>query len=572
MSASLEMIQATFSGSRWQVKEDRLLLLGDEDVVLREVPLRGGQHVAVNWFSGWRSGVTNTHEVEELLEKEDDWSFSRIFREPEVWMEKVEAGDPDVVEPFRLWAIANDRYNPSVSIAEVLYLYDIYLDAKARGSSAAMALIEEVFLQFKDAYVLIGPTDPLLQDYGPTPFDDRLTPRVAVHGNLIKTVLDGRSPVLAVEWYEPFWAFLLTGVAAVSVLGFKARQKRLWLLPLIALTGYAMSTVVLFSERDLILPFAAPMCSGCTATAMCAGLRLWMEERQKMRLRRLFGTYVSPDVVKLMIEADEDPKLGGNERGITAFFSDIASFTSIAEQLTADQVVGLINTYVERMTAVLVQERGTLDKYIGDAIVGIFNAPHDLPDHAARACHTALGFLEAQQKLCAEWKEDEIDWPQLVKNMRTRVGLHTGSAVVGNMGSSQRFSYTMMGDDVNLAARLEQLGKVYGVPIVVSESTRKEALDVEPDFVFRVLDVTAVKGREATVRIYELVGMRSKMSEQQLGCVKAFEDGFEAFQDRDLLRAQELFTVASKLEERTEEANPSRLYLQRCRQMMDTPM
>ncbi len=573
LAAALRLAEIGLEGVRWEFDEDSLVLIGKDDESLRNVPLRGGQHLAVNWFSAWRTLYEEPHVAEVLQGADDDeWTFLGIARNLEQWCDEVEAGVENAVVPFRSWAYSNDLYNPSVSIAEVLILYDAFLYAEEKQFSKVTALIRDLFVQFSDAYILVGPTDPLLQDLGPTPFGHGITPRVAVHGNLLKTILDQRHLQFLPQPYVAALVFFLTLAVMLSLTGFNTGTHWRWLVAPFILVSFVLFVVLLFSLKDIVVPVVAPLSSGIAATMFVVGLRLWKEESQRLRIRRLFGTYVAPDVVDLMVEAEEDPKLGGNERVITAFFSDIVSFTSISEQLSAAEVVELINIYVEEMTALLVREKGTLDKYIGDAIVGIFNAPHDLPDHASRACYTALAFSEAQRKLCINWSSGEKRFPALVCQMRTRIGLHSGLAVVGNMGSSQRFSYTMMGDCVNLAARLEQLGKVYGVDIIVSDTTRRDALEREPDFVFRLLDVTRVKGREAPVQIYELMGMKSHLSEQEERCIELFEEGYTAFEESDLLKAKELFLSASKLERRGDEMSPSQLYISRCNQMMDVPI
>ncbi len=165
------------------------------------------------------------------------------------------------------------------------------------------------------------------------------------------------------------------------------------------------------------------------------------------------------------------------------------------------------------MTRILEEEQGTLDKYIGDAIVGIFGAPVHLPDHAYRACRAAVRIQERQVELREEWQAEPVEWPEVVYHMRTRIGLNTGDAVVGNMGSSKRFNYTMMGDTVNLAARNESGAKAYGVFIMLTEETKTAAEARSDDFVFRFLDRVVVKGRREPVAVYELLGFRQGMGD-----------------------------------------------------------
>lgn len=571
LTASLRLLQFDHPGSSWHHEDGRLVLVGLDGAVLRRVPLRAAQHLAVNWYSPWHVGSEDLREeVEAIAQTEADqglanWDVPQIGKDPAGWIEAVERGDPLAIDPIRPWGQPNDPYNPKVSIADVLFFYDAYGLAEEMGAEHAMTFIRELFEQFKDAYILIGPTDPLLQDLAPTPFDDDATPKVAVHGNLLKTLVDERF----LHFSDPLTTVALTLLLAFLV-GAAATSggARNWLHKVAGfglLLGYLVLAVVLFGAFQWVLPVAAPVGAASSAGVLGIGLRLWEEERQKARIRQLFGTYVSPDVVDLMVDSAEEPQLGGHVREVTAFFTDIEAFSSIGEQLTPDVLVELMNEYLDTMTGVLNQEQGTLDKYIGDAIVGIFGAPLALGDHAARACSCAVRMQLEQQRLRGLWQASQSPWPERVRRMRTRIGIHTGDAVVGNMGSKQRFTYTMMGDSVNLASRLEQLCKTYGTSILVSESTRVAALRDAPHLVFRFLDLVAVKGRRAPVKVYELLGYSERLDGGQLECVAIYEAAMEAYLKRDWSGAAALFSRSGRKERRREETlHPSKVMEARC--------
>ncbi|MCG6892195.1 MAG: adenylate/guanylate cyclase domain-containing protein, partial [Desulfobacteraceae bacterium] len=295
------------------------------------------------------------------------------------------------------------------------------------------------------------------------------------------------------------------------------------------------------------------------------------------------------------------PSLGGEAKVVTAFFTDIQSFSTFSEKLTAVQLVELLNEYLTAMTDILIEESGTLDKYEGDAIIAFFGAPMDLPDHEFRACRVAVKMQKRLGELREKWKEEKVPegaanpnrrnvpieqwelggrWPRIVHNMRMRIGINTGEIVVGNMGSSMRMNYTMMGDPVNLAARLESAAKQYGVYTLISEYT----LDVEfldddgesrrvMDLVeVRYLDRITVVGRSEPVRIYELFGMKGDPSEEEYELLRIFDEGMQHYLRMEWEPALERFSEAYSLERYPYEmTTPSEVFIQRCRTFRNEP-
>jgi len=216
------------------------------------------------------------------------------------------------------------------------------------------------------------------------------------------------------------------------------------------------------------------------------------EEREKRKIRAMFGKYVSPEVVAQMM--DNPPELGGVDRELTVFFSDIRGFTSLSETLTPQELVKHLNEYLSVMTDVILETGGTLDKYVGDEIMCFWGAPLEVKDHAWSACHCALLQKTKLAELNAHWPPE--------KRLAIGIGLNTGIMTVGNMGSAGRMNYTLMGDNVNLGARLEGTNKIYGTMIIVSEYTYAMVKD---RFIFRELDTIRVKGKNKPVVIYELI-------------------------------------------------------------------
>jgi adenylate cyclase len=269
-----------------------------------------------------------------------------------------------------------------------------------------------------------------------------------------------------------------------------------------------------------VLPEAAVLLSLIGA----AVLNYTVEGRQRRFLKNAFRYYLSPHVIEQVIDDPDQLRLGGVKREVTSFFSDVAGFTSISEALGPEALVSLLNAYLSEMTDIILDSGGTLDKYEGDAIVAFWNAPLDVPDHALRACRAALACRERLNDLAPEFEK------RIGRPLRARIGLNTGPAVVGNMGSSRRFDYTAMGDTINLAARLESAGKQYGVNILAGEATIAAAGQA---IVAREVDRLRVVGKTQPVRIYELIGERGRVAPAALECLASFERLLEAYRRRE---------------------------------------
>jgi len=269
-----------------------------------------------------------------------------------------------------------------------------------------------------------------------------------------------------------------------------------------------------------------------------------------------------------MVDSGEEPKLGGVVENITAYFSDIESFSTMSELLSPTLLVELMNEYLTACTDILQEEGGTLDKYIGDAVLMIYGAPMALPGHAYKACVGALRVQRRIVELRAKWTAEGDKWPAIVHRLQARIGLNSGPAVVGNMGSHTRFSYTMMGDDVNIAARMESGAKSWGVYTMTTDVTRAECEKVEPGrILFRALGRIVVKGRAQPIPVYELVALAEDVTPAMRECVTTFEQGLARYYARDWDGAVALFRKSEALEQngpgRTTGAkyNPSLIYI-----------
>jgi adenylate cyclase len=335
-------------------------------------------------------------------------------------------------------------------------------------------------------------------DEVPTPFA-AVAPGVELQATVLDNVVRGRA------LRRPWW-LVPVEAAAIVALGLLVGAALRWLpgpwgataAAALAL-GYLLVTQGLFTGSGLAFGGIYPVGAIVLCTLGGAVYRSVVEEGEKRKIRHAFQHYVSPEIAELIAREPARLQLGGERRRVTVLFSDIRGFTGMAERLPPEILGELLNQYLETMTDVVLAHGGLLDKYIGDAVMAFWGAPVDAPDHAVRCCEAALDMRAALERLNLRWQEEGL--PQI----QIRIGINTGDAVVGNFGSSRRFSYTAVGDGVNLASRLEQLNKSYGTGVLVSVWTRRA---IGEEFICREIDHTRVKGRAQRVTVYELLGRR----------------------------------------------------------------
>lgn len=416
-------------------------------------------------------------------------------------------------------------------------------------------------------YLIVGQMAEGLTDFGPTPLKPR-EPLVLVQAVALNNILQEDYLTL-----YPTWRVLFGWLALAWASLWLLRRSSVTLsvaVPLVLVALYIWFAYRLFRVESVQLPLFLPALGFLVAHGGALVDRLVAETRAKSRIKNLFGTYVSPEVVDRMIASGEDPKLGGQTSEITAFFSDVQAFSTFSEKLDAERLVALMIDYLSEMTDILQYRGGSLDKYIGDAIVGMFGAPLPVPDHAYRACCAAIEIQRRQAELREKWRA-EGGWPDIVYQMQTRIGLNTGLAVIGNMGSRRRFNYTMMGDNVNLAARCESGSKSYGVYTMVTGETRRAAAAAKDDIAFRYLDKIVVKGRTQPVEMYEVLGYRADLPSSTAGCIEAHAAAMALYLARDWSGALAGFEKAAALEPNQPggaldiHTNPSLVMIERCR-------
>jgi adenylate cyclase len=349
---------------------------------------------------------------------------------------------------------------------------------------------------------------------------------IELHATLAENVLAGRVLRLAGAGTTLFAAAMLCAIVIVTQL--RPIRRRTWVPPVVALgaIGAYIAIAQLAFGSGTILAVAAPIATTIVVViaALIGGLAT--EGREKAHLRAMFSRYVSRTVVDRILADPARARLGGERKELTVLFSDIRGFSAFAEGMGPETLASFLGEYLTPMTQLVLDSGGTLDKYIGDAVMALWAAPVDMPDHAARACEVALKMQEALGGLNARWKAEGK--PEIAIG----IGINTGAMAVGNMGTAARFDYTVLGDQVNLGSRLEALTKDYGVDILVGEATMRAA---GAGFTFREIDVVRVKGRAGAAPVYELVGRAGAATDP------AFAEALAAYRKREFATARARF-------------------------------
>jgi len=353
---------------------------------------------------------------------------------------------------------------------------------------------------FKDKIIMVGATAIAIYDIRSTPLSSSGEyPGLEIHATVINNII-ANNFLKKPKWTTIFDALailiigLFTGVVVRRVGALKGIlfSSALFIL-------YILLSYWLFMNLGIWVNIIYPLLVLVLVYTSLTVYRYLTEEKERKKIKGAFTYYVSSSVVNEMLKHPEKLKLGGDRRELSVLFSDIRGFTTIAEGLTPEELVHLLNEYLTVMTDIVFKYDGTLDKYMGDAIMAIFGAPLDLPDHPIKACHSALEMIEELKNLNQKWIA-EGKHP-----MDIGIGINTGPMMVGNMGSAQRFDFTAMGDSVNLGSRLEGVNKSYKTNIIISEFTFER---VKNDFTCMELDAVRVKGKKRPVKIYSLVGYK----------------------------------------------------------------
>jgi adenylate cyclase len=408
----------------------------------------------------------------------------------------------------------------------------------------------------RDKIVLLGSTTPGIDEH-PTPTTgDRRMWGVEILGNAIETILHQRFLTPAPR---PAVVALIVTLALLG--GFFAAAGRplaMGLLVLVAL-GLYLIVATLVLDGGVILDLVLPMASLLLAYGVALVDRVVFEQAEQRRVREAMARYLSPSVSRWVLADPRRLRLGGELREMTVLFSDLRNFTTHAHALPPETLVGLLNDHMTEMTAIVFRHDGVLAHYAGDGLEAFWNAPMAQPDHARRACETALAMIAALGPLRHEFAAH--GWGHLDMG----IGVNTGTMIVGNLGSRDRLAYTAVGDAVNVASRIEGLSKEYGVHIVLGEATRQAAGDA---FEYRFLDLVAVKGRAEPLQVYELVGRAGDVASARREVLARYEQGVALYRTRRWAEAAEVFEA---LEAAAPDDGPVQLYRRRSRELLANP-
>lgn len=405
--------------------------------------------------------------------------------------------------------------------------------------------------ELENKIVFLGATAAGTYDLHVSPYGP-LYPGVEVHANVVENVLQ-QDFLIRPEWLTVLNIAMILGsglLLGIIAHFFKAYGMALFLAG--SILSYLVVDYYLFTVQGLWINTVYPV---FTQIFVYSGITLYkyaFEEGEKRFIKSAFGQFLSPVVVDQLVDNPSLLKLGGEERVLTAFFSDVAGFSTISEKLSPKELVELLNDYLTEMTDIILKYEGTVDKFEGDAIIAFFGAPVPYEDHARRACLVAIEMQQRLEEMRAVWKAEGKH------ELFMRIGMNTGEMVIGNMGSKTRMDYTMMGDSVNLAARLEGVNKQYKTETMISEFTYamvKEQIET------RELDRIRVVGKSEPIKIYEVLGRKGELNPQIRDILPLFHQGLQHYSKREWQEALAFFEKVLKIHEKD---GPSLTYRQRC--------
>lgn len=407
---------------------------------------------------------------------------------------------------------------------------------------------------FENKMVLIGATAPDLHDILQTPFG--AMPGVEIHANNLATLQAGKffnpisvgSLALLVLFFDILAIYIILRFKKIALMIF-------WLLGELFLIQ--LLSIVAF-RYYLEIPNIYISVSFLLTSGFLILYQYFSESNEKKMIREMFQYYLMPEVINELVQNPEKLKLGGEKRKMTILFSDIRDFTTISEKLSPETLTNILNEYLTEMTNAVMENRGFVDKYIGDAVMAFWGAPLPNPNHTRDACLSVLKMSQKLRELNQGWQIKNL--PALAIG----VGINTGDMVVGNIGSSTRFNYTVIGDEVNFGSRLEGLNKIYGTECLLSESAKKE-IESDKTFILRELDLVTVKGKTEPKLIFELI--TRPLNEKGIEALREFALGRTLYMKGDFKNAKNHFTKALTLNE----DKPSKVFLERCTYLEQNP-
>ncbi|WP_187759562.1 CHASE2 domain-containing protein [Treponema pectinovorum] len=464
---------------------------------------------------------------------------------------------PEIFERLKEMSGELDEQNYKEVVSEIENLYD----SLKNESEIYLGTFAEKKEAYKDSFCIIGNTASSTTDLGTTPFN-RAYPNVGTHANVYNTIIN-RNFVREIHWIFAFvFASLLAFFCVVYTTGKKALAQNFFgILSVLLTIAIPQILMVVFK---IYVPITASVLITTSTYLVAVILRFVTAEKDKSVLRNAFSTYLAPAVVEQIVKDPSKLKLGGVEKRMTALFSDIKAFSSFSELVTPTELVSILNEYLGSMSDMVLAEQGTIDKYIGDSIVAFFGAPIDLEQPAWSAIVSAIRMKQQEDKFNSE----KLASGSIPMELKTRIGINTGNMVVGNMGTSTKMNYTIMGDAVNLASRLEGVNKVYKSWILCSDYTWDDANSGEHlgKIAARRFDRVRVVGREEPVQLWNILGFKDELAENVLESIDVFDKAMEKYLSKDFAGAGKLFLKANKLV--PEDESPL-VYAQRCKDYIE---
>ncbi len=415
--------------------------------------------------------------------------------------------------------------------------------------------LEDLAFLVEDRIVLIGEVAEVAHDEFETPVGNVFG--VEIIANTIATILKG-GPLRAASFgLEVFVAILLM----IGLIGsrFVSNPFPRNLISGAMLLVFMIGAIWAYAYMGLILSMSYVLLASILSILVINAKFYLAEMGQKALIRDAFGQYLSPRVVSDLVKDPEKLALGGEEREMTAFFSDIAGFSTFSENMSLSELVFVLNDYLTEMCNIIVQAQGTIDKFEGDAIIAFWGAPAIQQDHARLACFASIDMSKALVSLRERWAKEGRP------AINVRMGINSGSMVVGNMGSAQRMDYTIMGDAVNLASRLEGANKAYGSDLMISEATYQAVKD---DVEVRELDTIRVVGKSESTKVYQLLERKGQLHGLVSDLVGQFNRGLDLYKARNYAEARDAFKLSLAI---AEDDGPSSTYIARCEDYMENP-
>ncbi|WP_417915405.1 CHASE2 domain-containing protein [Candidatus Electronema sp. JM] len=430
-----------------------------------------------------------------------------------------------------------------------------------RYVSAAAIFAGRSLNELRKAYVLVGTSAPGLFDQVAVPVKMKFFPGVELHGQALNTILTG-SFLQRSQWVEGLDILQLLCISLLLIIFLpRIGAAQGFLLAVAAACGSIVFSIWNFRANHLLVDMVTPTLASGLLYTVLTSLNYFTEKRKNAWLYSAFTQYLAPAVVKELVKNKNHLVLSGEERVLSVLFSDIRGFTSMSEKMRPDALCSFLNEYLTPMTAAVMDRRGTVDKFIGDALMAFWNAPLATPGHVRQACECALDMLCELEKLNKDWLRRGLP------SIRIGIGIHCGLARVGNMGSRQRFQYTVIGDMVNLASRLEGLTKHYGVDIIVSGAVHETVdVDIGHHFIFRQIDTVRVVGKSEPVAIYQLLNADNCLDRAEE--MEMYSSAFDLYSFGNFTAALPLFQALTKLDP---SSKLYALHAARCRNLLENP-